>query len=107
MIYGMIATSIVGYYLNTYYNGILIDYPIPEQLWDLSPYLMMAVLMGAAVYAVGLLPIPNLWSMLLVQMTIGVAIYAGLCRAVRLTAFMNVWQTGWNKITLMRAGFAR
>jgi len=106
MIYGMIAMSIISYYLNSYYTGVLIGYAIREQLRDLFSYLVMAVLMGMAVYAAGLLPFPNQWSMLLVQITIGIVIYVCLCWLFRLTAFIEIWQEGWNKMTFLRAGTA-
>ncbi len=106
MIYGMIAMSIISYYLNSYYTGVLIGYPIREQLHDLISYLIMAVLMGSAVYATGLLPFPNHWSMLLVQITTGIVIYVCLCRMFRLMAFMEIWQGGWNKMPFLRPGTA-
>ena len=104
MIYGMIGTSIISYYLNSYYTGVLIGYPIREQVRDLSSYLIMAALMGMAVYAVGLLPFSSYWSMLLVQIAVGIVTYVGLCRVFRLSAFMEVWQAGWNKMPFVRAG---
>jgi O-antigen/teichoic acid export membrane protein len=64
MICGMIIFSIIAYFLNSYYTGILIGYSIREQLRDLSTYLIMAVLMGAAVYVAGLLPFSHHWSVL-------------------------------------------
>lgn len=104
MIYGMIVTSVIFLYLNSYYTGVLIGYPIREQLRDLFPTLTTAVLMGMAVYAVGLLPFPNHWSMLLAQITIGIAIYVSLCRLFRLKAFIEIWQAGWSKIPFLKAG---
>jgi O-antigen/teichoic acid export membrane protein len=104
MIYGMIVTSIISYYLNSYYTGVLIGYPIWEQLRDLFSYLIMAVLMGMLVYAAGLLSFPNHWSMLLVQIAFGIVIYVSLCRVFRLKAFMEVWKMGWNKMPFLRAG---
>lgn len=104
MIDGMIVMSIVSYYLNSYYNGVLIGYTIWEQLRDLSSYLFMAGLMGLAVFAAGLLPFPNYWSMLLVQIMIGIITYVSLCRLFRLPAFMEVWQGGWNRMQLLRTG---
>ena len=103
MICGRIAIGIISYYLNSYYTGVLIGYPIREQLRDLFSYLIMAALMGLMVYAAGLLPFRNLWSMLLVQITIGIVIYVGLCRLFRLSAFMGIWQTGWNKMPFLKA----
>jgi teichuronic acid exporter len=98
MIYGMIAYSIVCYYLNSYYTARLIGYSIQEQLRDLFPYLVMATLMGMAVYMAQLLPFPNHWSMLLVQITIGIVVYCSLCRLFRLAAFMEIWQGARSKM---------
>jgi teichuronic acid exporter len=107
MIYGMIINSIIAYYLNSYYNGVLISYPIREQVLDLFPYFIVAVLMGIAVYAAGFLQFPNHWSMLLVQITTGIFIYVCLCRAFRLKAFMEIWQAMWNKMPLTSVGTAK
>jgi len=107
MIYGMIVTSLIGYYLNSYYSGILLRYPIREQALDLFPYLVNAVLMGIAVYAAGLLQFLNHWYLLFVQITIGIVIYVCLCWLFRLTAFMSVWQAMWDRIPLVRAGTTR
>jgi teichuronic acid exporter len=104
MICGMIVTSVMFFYLNSYYTGVLIGYPIREQLRDLVPSLIMAILMGMAVYAVGLLPFPNYWFMLLVQIFLGTAVYVCLCRLFRLTAFMEIWQTGRAKMPFLRLG---
>jgi O-antigen/teichoic acid export membrane protein len=93
MIYGMIVISIISYYVNSYYNGILINYPIKEQMLDLFPYLVVSVLMGISVYTEKLLHFPNHWSLLVVQVTTGILVYIGLCRAFRLKAFMDSWQT--------------
>ena len=106
MICGMVILSTIAYYLNSYYTGVLIGYSIREQLRDLSTYLIMAVLMGVTVYVAGLLPFANHWSMLLAQIIVGVVIYVSLCRLFRLTAFMEIWQTGWSKIPFLRAGIA-
>jgi teichuronic acid exporter len=106
MIYGMICLSILCYYLNSYYTGILIDYSIREQLGDMMPYLTMSGLMGIAVYAVGSLPFPNDGSMLLAELMTGIVFYVFLCRIFRLTAFMELWEMGRNKLVIMRSGAA-
>lgn len=103
MICGMIAVSIISYYLNSYYTGVLIGYPILKQLRDLYPYLIVAVLMSMAIYSLGLLPFPNHWSMLLAQITTGIVIYVCLCQLFRLTAFIEMWQTAWNRMPFWKA----
>lgn len=104
MICGMIVTSVMFLCLSSYYTGILIGYTLREQLRDMFPNLITAVLMGMAVYATGLLPFPNHWSMLLAQISIGSLVYICLCRLFRLAAFMEVWQVGWSKASSLRAG---
>lgn len=107
MIYGMIVFSIIAFYLNSYYTGVLVKYPLAEQVRDLFPYLIVSVLMGIAVFGVGLLKYSSYWSMLLVQLTAGVAIYFSLCRLFRLRAFMDGLQSLYSRMPLPRAGSAR
>jgi teichuronic acid exporter len=99
MIYGMIVNSFISYYLNSSYTGDLIGYPIREQLRDIFPYLVITALMGVVVYAAGLLPFAKQWTMLFVQITTGIIIYVCLCRIFRLTAFMELCQMIWNRIS--------
>jgi O-antigen/teichoic acid export membrane protein len=94
MIYGMIVTSLISYYLNSYYIGKLINYAILEQFWDVVAYLFFAALMAIVVHAVGFLPFPNLWLQLVVQLLIGMLTYIALCRLFRLSGFMDIWQAG-------------
>ena len=104
IIYGMIVTSIISYYLNSKYTGILIGYSILEQVRDMCSCLIMALLMGTAVYALGFLTFPNYYSLLFLQVTFGSFVYLILCRMFRITAFMEIWQMGWGKILPSTAG---
>ncbi len=106
MIYGMIVTSIISYYLNSYYTGVLIGYPIREQLRDLSPYLISSAIMGMVVYAVGLLPLVSHWLCFSHRLLTGIVVYLCLCRLFRLAAFMEIWQTGWTKMPFFKVGTA-
>ncbi len=107
MIWGMVVTSLIGYYLNCYYTGDLIRYPLGEQARDQLPYFIASALMGLAVHAVGLLQFPRQWAMLVVQIVTGVIVYVALCRALRLKAFMDMWQAMWSKMPALRTGATR
>ncbi len=107
MIYGMIGLSVISYYLNSYYTGILIGYSFGEQVADLGPYLAVGVLMGLVVSAVGWLAYPGNVSMLLVQIAAGVISYASICRLLRLTAFMEIWRGLWDRMPDTRFGTLR
>jgi teichuronic acid exporter len=98
MIYGMLVNSIIGYYLNAYYNKMLINYSIREQIYDLFPYLVVSIIMGIGVYMVGLIPFATQWSLLAAQVLGGIAIYICLCRMFKITIFMEIWRYGLKRL---------
>jgi O-antigen/teichoic acid export membrane protein len=90
MIYGQICFALVSYYLNSYYTGRLIGYPFKEQVFDLLPYLGMAVVMGTGVHYLQLFAFPNNWSLLISQVLAGIIIYVVMNRIFRTSAFSGV-----------------
>jgi teichuronic acid exporter len=98
MIYGMLVLSVISYFLNSYYNGTLINYSIFEQVFDLLPYLTVSLVMGVVVFLIGKLPFTNLWLIIIVQIIIGTGLYIGLSRAFKLPAFMDIWRTVRSKL---------
>jgi O-antigen/teichoic acid export membrane protein len=92
MITGQIITSFVSYYLNAYYNKALLNYSVWEQIRDLYPYLINALLMGGLVYAMIYLPITRHSILLLCQVITGGAVYLLLCRIFRFSAYMDLQQ---------------
>jgi hypothetical protein len=107
MIYGLIVSSIISYVLNGYYTGVFIGYTIREQLRDGLPYFIMSGLMGIAIYALGLLPFPNDWSLLLTKTVTGIVLYVSLCHFFRLGVFMELWKESFSRIAALRARAAR
>lgn len=90
MITGQIITSLVSYYLNAYYNKALLQYSIWEQIRDLYPYLLNAMMMGAIVYAMIYLPIASHMILLVCQIAAGGVVYLLLCRIFRFSAYMEL-----------------
>lgn len=106
MICGQIAVSIFAYYLNCYYNGILIGYSIKEQLLDILSYLFVSILMGLIVYTLSYLLLSNSWFVLLFEILIGSIVYMGLCWLFKLSVFLEMWNMGWKKISLLKTNAA-
>ena len=88
----LLVLSFISFYLNSYYNGVLIDYTIWEQIQDLTAYLVAAVAMGIVVLGVALVPFPAVWMTLVVQVLTGVVVYTAICRIFRFSAFTEVYQ---------------
>lgn len=77
VLYGQIIVSILVFVLYSHFSGRLIGYSTGPQIRDFYVYLLMALVMGIAMYLVGgaiNLPFPKL----LVQTAVGVVVYLGL-----------------------------
>ena len=90
MIYGQIVTSCLGYFLNAYYTGKMLDYPITEQIQDLIPSLALAGIMGLGVYALKYAHIANQLALLSAQIMTGIVLYVGICYIFRISSFMEI-----------------
>jgi teichuronic acid exporter len=77
MLYGNLATALIGYGLNSYYSNRLIGYPAKEQIRDVLPYLILSILMSLLmVFTAGLVDF-NLWAQLASQAAVGAVFYLG------------------------------
>lgn len=106
MIYGQITVNILGYYLNSYYSGKLINYPLKEQIFNLTPYLATSIIMGIGVYSVQLLPFPNNWSLLISQVLAGVVVYMVLSLIFKMSAFLEIVEIVRDTLKLCVSQFA-
>ncbi|WP_396636217.1 lipopolysaccharide biosynthesis protein [Maribacter sp. R77961] len=71
MIIGMIISSFVSYYINSYWSGKMINYSFLEQIKDLAPIFIVAVLVNTLVYAISLyLPLTAFY-ILIIQIGLG------------------------------------
>ena len=100
MIYGQITVSILSYYLNSYYSGKLINYPLKEQIFDIAPYFGIAMVMGIGVYSIRWFRFPNSWTLLISQVLVGVFIYTVMSWIFRMPAFVEVISISRSKLRL-------
>lgn len=89
MITGQVIISLASYYLNAYYHKSLLRYSFWEQICDLCPYLVNAVLMGGVVYLMAYLPIIHPAVLLMSQIVAGTVMFLLLCRIFRFPAYME------------------
>jgi teichuronic acid exporter len=79
LILGMLIGSIFAYFLNSYWSGKLIGYSSWEQLRDIMPSFLLALLMGMAAYAAGTILKTAPWQTLIIQVMIGGIFAFGAC----------------------------
>jgi len=90
MISGQIVVSLMSYWLNAYFNRRLIDYSIVEQIQDLYPYMLAAILMALLMHGVSYLPISSNFLLLVCQLGTGTVSYMILCRLLHLSVYKEI-----------------
>ncbi len=110
ILWGYIASSIICYGVNTWYTVRMVHYSLREQIRDILPYLLMAGAMGSIAWAFQYLPIPYV-TVLLLQVTVGLAVYLLLCNLFRPSAFVEGWAVltarGSSRVKSRRANSGR
>lgn len=87
LLYGTIITSIIAFFINTYYTGKLINYSSFKQLKDLIPIFLAAILTGGLVYSLDIFLLNDILNdifRLIVGSTIGIIIFYLLSILLRL-----------------------
>ena len=74
------------YYLNTYYSGPLLKYPILEQIKDILPSFGIAILMALPVYAISFIPVSP-YVVLPIQIVVGGGLTLLLCNLFKLPEY--------------------
>lgn len=89
MLWGSVVTGLFAYYLNSYYSGKLLGYPIISQLKDILPSFAVASVMAVVTYGVSLLP-GSPFILLPVQLVIGAGITWVLCEWFQLPEYKEL-----------------
>ena len=109
LIYGQIIVSVVAYYINSYYTGKLIGYPLKEQVFDFAPYLGLGIVMGTAVYSVRWLAFSSSAVLLVSQVLAGVFFYTAMNYIFKMSAFVNILEILRDKLKrlILRKEFSK
>lgn len=89
MAYSLIITSILSQIINSFPNRKLLGYSYGKQLMDILPAMGLACGMGAVVYCVQMLGLPDVLT-LCIQVPLGAAIYIGGALLLKMEPFLYV-----------------
>jgi hypothetical protein len=90
MLTGMVFHAMISYYLNSSISGKLIEYPVREQVRDIFPSFIIALLMGIIVYLFGLvLPVGDVLKLIL-QIVVGAALVLASGHLIRLEPYLFI-----------------
>lgn len=91
MLYTNIVTSIICFFLNSHYSGMLIGYNSWMQLKDIAHSYIIAILIAASVYFFKYLPI-SFWIILPIQLVWGCIVFASICRLYPQEEYIEIKQ---------------
>lgn len=90
MLIGFIFLSVVSYFLNAYWSGMLIGYSIKEQISDIANSFLLAFFMGFVVFNIGyILPLKPVFQ-LMIQISVGAIITISLSKILKLSEYIEI-----------------
>lgn len=102
MLWGMLGTSLICYYINSYWSGKLIGYSFWDQIKDIFPSFLISGLMAITVYAIGTImntePIITFGS----QVIIGLTFVIVISEFIKLHDYIYIKSLITEKISSMR-----
>ena len=90
MAYSLLVSCVLSQIINSWPNKRLLEYGYLEQLRDLIPGVILAVIMGICVYFIGYINLPNI-IVLIIQVIVGATIYIVMSIVFRLESFLYLW----------------
>lgn len=105
-IYWMLAASVVtgfiSYYLNAFYSVRLLGYSISEQVWDILPSFLIAIIAALITYGVSFIPV-SCYIMLPLQLIIGFFVLISILEVAKLAEYMelkSIFKNTYSKLCL-------
>ena len=89
MLYTSVFTSIICYFLNSYFPGKLLGYTSWMQIKDVAPSFVISTIMAVVVYLMKYLPISN-WFILPIQIAVGLIVFILLCKVSKIEEYKEV-----------------
>ncbi|MEA4915296.1 MAG: lipopolysaccharide biosynthesis protein [Christensenella sp.] len=85
-----VITCVFSMIVTMVYMKKFFAYRWRDQIWDMTPPVLLSIAMCGAVYGVSLLPMPEVVSLIL-QVVCGIAVYLGLAVIFKLESFTYLW----------------
>ena len=89
---GEIISGLVSTFINAYPNKKLLNYSFKEQWLDIMPSLMLSLVMGIAVYSIGLVEL-YVWPTLIIQVIVGAVSYIGMAKMSKVECYRYLRNT--------------
>ena len=89
MLWGSVGVSVIGFFLNSYYSGKRLNYTSWDQIKDIFPSLLIAIIMALPVYSLSYLPI-TVYAILPIQIFVGFSVAVFLCELFKKDEYFEI-----------------
>jgi teichuronic acid exporter len=104
MIAGMIINSFLAYFINSYWSGRFVNYPIKEQVLDILPSFLLALTIGVIVFSFGFVFSVSFPVLLAIQTFIGGLLFIVICEVTKLKAYVYLKEIVFSKLNKTKHG---
>lgn len=99
MIISVLIVNFFGLYLNSFWTGKFINYPLTEQIKDVFPSFLLGIATGGLLYALNYLNIQSPLILLLIQLTAGATFSLGIAEILKLKDYYYIRETIREKLS--------
>ena len=89
MLIASIGTSIIAFFLNSYYSGKNLGYTSWMQLKDVAPSFGVATAVALSVFFLKYLPL-SYWIVFPIQVVVGICVFFLICETIKLSEYLEV-----------------
>ena len=89
MLYVNLLTSIITFFLNSYWTGKYLGYSSWMQIKDVSPSFGLASVIAVSVWFLKYLPVSN-WVILPLQLMVGIIVFIAVVRTIKISEYYDV-----------------
>lgn len=90
MAYSLLVSCVLSQFINSWPNRELLEYKYLEQLKDILPNILLAILMGAAVHLTAFFGFSDMVT-LCMQIILGIVVYIGFSGILKIDSFEYLW----------------
>lgn len=90
MLLGMIFNSLVAYYLNSFWSGRFIGYPVIEQIVDIFPSFLLAIFVGTGVFCIGFIITTSSLMTLILQIIVGAILTITAAEILKFESYFEI-----------------
>lgn len=98
MILGMMANTMIAYYLNSYWSGKMLGYSFLQQVKDILPSLAIAAIMSASVFSLNFIGINSPLLLLVIQIITGAVLTILICELIKFNDYKYIKTTILDKL---------